>query len=128
MDIVILQARDNDQENTLNSQVFYQLPFFSQLDQPFSINSQTGEISTIRSLDYETRSQYILIVQAVDGPVDKRTGTATVTVNVNDVQDQVPLFVETSVSVTVDENVPIGNVVASLTVCFFLGVYVVPRL
>jgi hypothetical protein len=113
---LILQARDNDQADTLNSQVFYQLPSFGQSGLPFTINSQSGEISTLSPLNYETRSQYVFIVEAVDSPIDRRTGTATVTVNVNDLQDQVPLFVETSVTETVNENVPIGTAVALLTV------------
>lgn len=78
------------------------------------------------SLDYETQSLYVLIVQAIDSSIDRRTGTATVSIQVIDVQDNVPLFVETSVTAQVNENANIGTVVVSLTVSlsFFYSIFV----
>lgn len=55
-------------------------------------------------------------MQAIDSSIDRRTGTATVSIQVIDVQDNVPLFVETSVTAQVNENANIGTVVVSLTV------------
>lgn len=55
-------------------------------------------------------------MQAIDSSIDRRTGTATVSIQVIDVQDNVPLFVETSVTAQVNENANIGTVVISLTV------------
>ena len=82
----------------------------------FTINSVSGEISTTRSLDYESQSQYILIVEAIDSPIDRLTGTATVTVNVIDVQDSIPIFTQVSISTSVNENANLGSVVTSVTV------------
>ena len=83
----------------------------------FTINSQSGEISTLGFLDYETQSQYVLNVVASDSTqIDRRTGTTSVTINVRDVQDQVPLFVDTQVSTTVNENANVGTFIVSLTV------------
>ena len=76
----------------------------------------SGEISTTRSLDYESQSQYILIVEAIDSPIDRLTGTATVTVNVIDVQDSIPIFTQVSISTSVNENANLGSVVTSVTV------------
>ena len=76
----------------------------------------SGEISTTRSLDYESQSQYILIVEAIDSPIDRLTGTATVTVNVIDVQDSIPIFTQVSISTSVNENANLGSVVTSITV------------
>ncbi|WAQ95445.1 FAT4-like protein [Mya arenaria] len=101
-----VSANDIDQAGTVNSQVFYSLPNSNR----FTINSQTGQITVIGSLDYETQNQYVLIAEASDSAIDRRTGTATVTVNVRDIQDQVPLFVETSVSANVPESANIGTV------------------
>ena len=70
-------------------------------------------------MDYETQSQYILIVEAIDSPIDRRTGTATVTINVIDVQDEIPIFVQVTVSTTVNENANLGTVVAAVTVSIF---------
>ena len=82
----------------------------------FTINSQSGEISSTRTLDYEAQSQYVLIVEAIDSPVDRRTGTATVTINVLDVQDSIPIFTEVSISTSVNENANLGSVVTTVTV------------
>lgn len=109
-----MKASDNDEAETVRSQVFYSLPNSNR----FTINSQTGVISSIGSLDYETQSSYTLIVEAIDSAIDRRTGTATVNIQVNDVQDNVPLFVETAVSGNVFENANIGTVVVTLTVIY----------
>lgn len=70
----------------------------------FSINSNTGAITTVQPLDYETQRVHYFLVLARDNAVDSRTGTATVTVNVQDVQDSVPIFTETNYAVSVPEN------------------------
>lgn len=118
MAYVFPQATDNDQANTLNSQVFYRLPNTNQ----FTINQQTGAITTVSSLDYETRNQYVLIVEASDSAASPRTGTTTVTINVQDVQDRIPLFVETAVTASVRENAGTGTFVIAMTVSEAFGV------
>ena len=82
----------------------------------FTINSQSGEISTVQALDYESQSQYVLQVEAIDSAVDRRVGTSSVTVNVIDVQDEIPIFVQVSISTSVNENANLGTVVATVTV------------
>lgn len=109
----VLQAIDSDLDGSVNSQVFYSLPASSS----FSIDSTTGEISTIFPLDYESRNEYVFIVSAIDSALDSRTGTASVIISVIDVQDQIPRFIETTVSIEVAETTSVGTVVASLQVC-----------
>ncbi|KAH3873306.1 hypothetical protein DPMN_036538, partial [Dreissena polymorpha] len=105
-------ATDNDQAGTVNSQITYRLP---NINNRFTINANTGQISVIGSLDYETQSQYAFIVEAVDSASDSRTGTASVSIRVIDIQDNVPLFVETSVTVTVAESATIGTTIVRVT-------------
>ena len=110
---IVVQASDADEPNTPRSQVFYRLP---NTNNRFTIDGSTGEIRTTGPLDYETQNRYVFIVEASDSSVDQRTGTATVTINVQDLQDQIPLFVETSVQATILETASIGSLVATLTV------------
>lgn len=70
----------------------------------FTINSNTGAITTLQPLDYESQRTHYFLVLARDNAVDSRTGTATVTVNVQDVQDSVPIFAEPNYAVSVPEN------------------------
>jgi hypothetical protein len=65
----------------------------------FFVNSTTGELRLLSTLDYETLQNYNLTVIAVDGgttaPNSKRnTGTTTVSVTVQDVNDNAPVFSE----------------------------------
>ena len=84
----------------------------------FQINSLTGQISSRRSFDFEVQRVYTFTVLATDGAggSDARTGLATVTVNIRDLADNVPLFDVTSYTFYVDEgtiNANVGTVVVS---------------
>ncbi|MCV6609840.1 MAG: tandem-95 repeat protein, partial [Amphritea sp.] len=88
----------------------------------FAIDSATGEITTTATIDFETASQYVLTVEVSDGNL---TDTATVTVNVTDVNeapvaadDSTVVDEEGSVAVTVlanDADVDSSISVASVT-------------
>ncbi|KAK3608192.1 hypothetical protein CHS0354_039207 [Potamilus streckersoni] len=84
-------ATDADQPNTGNSELTYRLNLANNV---FAINPNTGQITTLQPLDYESQNQYIFEVLAVDRASDSRTGTVSVTVIVTDVQDSVPLFTQ----------------------------------
>ena len=78
--------------------------------QELSPGSYVGLISLRRPLDYEARSSYNLVLRAVDGgPDGARTSTTSVLVEVEDVQDQKPFFVNAPYSATVPENTPPGS-------------------
>jgi protocadherin Fat 4 len=53
------------------------------------LNVNTGAISLAGELDRETVTQYVLNVEATDGT---NVATATVTINVLDVNDNAPVF------------------------------------
>uniref|UniRef100_A0A8B9VJF9 Neural-cadherin n=1 Tax=Anas zonorhyncha TaxID=75864 RepID=A0A8B9VJF9_9AVES len=58
----------------------------------FSINENTGEISTNRRLDREKRSKWRFLVLATDESGEGLTGFADVVIEVRDVNDNAPLF------------------------------------
>ncbi|CAG5046278.1 unnamed protein product [Parnassius apollo] len=93
-----VHATDNDEG--VNAVVSYSMP--SNL--PFSIDNATGMISTNTELDYEDIKHYAFVVTATDGAIDKRLGTASVTVQVQDVPDEAPIFAQPLYSVHVPEN------------------------
>ncbi|KAL5018742.1 hypothetical protein ScPMuIL_004464 [Solemya velum] len=103
-----VNAGDADEQGTGRSQVTYRLQ--STL---FTINSATGEIRTVQPLDYETQTQHILDVQALDSAPDARSTFVKVTVNVNDVQDSVPLFTQDLYEVSVPEG-SVGAIVTTV--------------
>ncbi len=68
-----------------------------------------GIVTLQRPLDYEQRSAYTLQLRATDGasdPAKRLSSTARVAVQVTDVQDQPPVFLNAPYSATVPENSP----------------------
>ncbi|XP_041364040.1 cadherin-99C-like [Gigantopelta aegis] len=96
-----VMATDADEPNTANSQIAYR----NFLDSSsFIVNSESGQITTIEPLDWETKRVYLLLVVARDAAFDSRSSTATVTINVVDRPDSIPVFVETNYEASVPEN------------------------
>ncbi|CAK1579521.1 unnamed protein product [Parnassius mnemosyne] len=93
-----VHATDNDEG--VNALVNYSIP----TNLPFSIDNSTGMISTNTELDYEDIKHYAFVVTATDGAIDKRLGTASVTVQVQDVPDEAPIFPQPLYTVHVPEN------------------------
>ncbi|XP_039627581.1 protocadherin-15b isoform X1 [Polypterus senegalus] len=104
------QVKATDPDAGLNGQVRYSLLNHNGL---FRINSN-GSIYTSVPLDRETRSQYDLIVEASDGAVDPRRTTITLSIKVLDIDDNSPVFSQTSYTVNLPENSPVGTVILRL--------------
>ncbi|KAJ1528348.1 hypothetical protein ONE63_006768 [Megalurothrips usitatus] len=78
-----------------------------------------GMVTLQRPLDYEQRSAYTLQLRATDAasdPSKRLSSTARVAVQVTDVQDQPPVFLNAPYSATVPEGSPPGTVVATIRV------------
>lgn len=80
----------------------------------FKIDPDSGKTYTKVKLDREEQSQYIFDVQAIDKGLPPKTGTATVIVNVQDLNDN-PMKFTRLFSVNVTENVPVGTFVIQVT-------------
>uniref|UniRef100_A0A8C5QZ91 Cadherin 1 n=1 Tax=Leptobrachium leishanense TaxID=445787 RepID=A0A8C5QZ91_9ANUR len=79
-------------------------------------DTNDGILTTAKGLDFETRKQYVLqvTVENVDPfTAQLPTSTATVTVNVEDV-NEAPYFEPTIIRVSVSEDLPLGEKVVSL--------------
>ncbi|PKU35736.1 hypothetical protein llap_13959 [Limosa lapponica baueri] len=91
--LVTVQALDRDEGP--NGTVAYAITEGNILD-TFHIDSTTGQIRTVKELDYEiSHGRYTLIVTATDQcPIISRrlTSTTTVLVNLNDINDNCPTF------------------------------------
>uniref|UniRef100_A0A4W5NWP6 FAT atypical cadherin 1a n=1 Tax=Hucho hucho TaxID=62062 RepID=A0A4W5NWP6_9TELE len=83
---------------------------------PFTIDPIRGEVKVARQLDRETTSGYTLTVVASDSGVPARSSSATVNIDVSDVNDNPPLFSPANYSLIVQENRPMGTSVVQLIV------------
>lgn len=104
--VISVQAYDADTP-PFNSQVRY---FLKEGDADlFRINASTGEISLLRTLDRESQAEYTLTLVAMDTGSPPLTGTGTVRVIVQDMNDHSPQFERQSYRAIVAENVPPGT-------------------
>ncbi|XP_070544624.1 protocadherin Fat 4-like isoform X2 [Ptychodera flava] len=89
-----------DMDEGLNGQVVYSvLPPF---DSNFNISS-SGEVTTSAKLDRETQESYEIDIQASDSSLTPRMTTMRVTVHVNDINDNLPVFAESNFVGSINE-------------------------
>ena len=72
----------------------------------FAIVSTSGQLKTKAALRFETKSAYSVTVTVSDG---KLTDTINLTINVNNVNRGGPAFTEDSITLSVEEGVPVGT-------------------
>ncbi|ERE87237.1 cadherin-23 [Cricetulus griseus] len=106
--VVWLNCTDNDVG--LNAELSYFITG-GNVDGKFSVGYRDAVVRTVVGLDRETTAAYTLVLEAIDnGPVGKRrTGTATVFVTVLDVNDNRPIFLQSSYEASVPEDIPEGH-------------------
>ncbi|OQR66385.1 protein dachsous-like [Tropilaelaps mercedesae] len=97
----LYSAHAEDADSGENGRVTYAL---AEESDSFKVIARTGAIMLKRSLDFELRQQYHLIVLARDGGRPQRTGNTTLIVEVQDINDNAPVFEHESYRVTVVES------------------------
>lgn len=70
----------------------------------FKIHGKTGEIKTIKALDYEDMKEHILIIEAKDEEKNARTSLFSVVISVDDVNDHKPVFLKSDFEAEVNVN------------------------
>ncbi|XP_054144389.1 cadherin-23 [Melozone crissalis] len=109
-DFKVVRLNCTDADIGLNAELSYFITGGNQ-DGKFSVGFRDGVVRTVVSLDRETVASYTLILEAIDnGPAgNRRTGTATVYVTVLDVNDNRPIFLQSSYEVSVPEDIPAAS-------------------
>ncbi|KAB5571510.1 hypothetical protein PHYPO_G00225740 [Pangasianodon hypophthalmus] len=110
--VMHIQAIDADSGN--NAHLEYLLtdtsPSF-----PFIINNSTGWITVSMELDRETTEFYTFGVEARDHGVPVMSSSASVSVTVLDVNDNVPTFTQKLYNLKINEDAPVGASVLTVT-------------
>ncbi|XP_013776929.1 protocadherin Fat 4-like, partial [Limulus polyphemus] len=75
----------------------------------FVVNRTTGSVILVSSLDYEVRDQYKFTVFADDGGNPQRTGSATVVIKVQNINEYTPEFVGLPYDFWAEENAIAGT-------------------
>lgn len=83
----------------------------------FDVERDTGRVLVTGFVDREDTTSYTFSIVAEDGGDPPRQATARVTVTVEDVNDNAPLFVMDFYEGFINEEIPTGNVTNVLRVC-----------
>ncbi|NWT73522.1 CAD19 protein, partial [Prunella himalayana] len=82
----------------------------------FSVEPKTGVIRMASQMDRETKDQYLVIIQAKDmvGQPGAFSATATVTINLSDINDNPPEFQQRLYYMSVSEEAPVGTTIGKV--------------
>uniref|UniRef100_A0A667XAH2 Cadherin domain-containing protein n=1 Tax=Myripristis murdjan TaxID=586833 RepID=A0A667XAH2_9TELE len=105
--LIQMQARDAD--DGVNSDISYSILTSERGSQLVSVDPKSGLVITAATLDRETEAELWFLVVAVDGGEPALSSTATVTVVVEDVNDNEPVFQQQLYSVSIPEHTRIGS-------------------
>uniref|UniRef100_A0A8C3A6Y3 Protocadherin-16 n=1 Tax=Cyclopterus lumpus TaxID=8103 RepID=A0A8C3A6Y3_CYCLU len=104
----LIQMRTRDADEGVNSDVRYSIPK-SNWGGLVSIDPESGLVTTAAALDRETQAEVRFLVVAADGGEPALSSTATVTVLVEDVNDNEPVFQQQLYNVSVPEHSDVGS-------------------
>uniref|UniRef100_A0A8C8JQR9 Protocadherin Fat 4 n=1 Tax=Oncorhynchus tshawytscha TaxID=74940 RepID=A0A8C8JQR9_ONCTS len=103
--IITVMARDDDLGS--NGQLSYMLSGGNE-EGAFSLSSN-GQLILTQTMDREAQGNYTLVITATDSGSPPLSGTGTVTVLVDDVNDNVPVFTSSTFHTTIAEDAPTGT-------------------
>lgn len=114
----VVDVEATDKDDGANAVVTYHIVKQEPSSTPpvFIIDADTGSISLAEKLDYGKAKRYTLEVEGQDGGTPVLTGSATVTVWVEDVNDNAPVFSKDQYDVSVYENLAGGTALVFLEV------------
>ncbi|XP_019482771.1 PREDICTED: protocadherin Fat 2 [Hipposideros armiger] len=108
----VIQLLASDQDSGKNRDVSYQIvEDGSDVSEFFQINGSTGEMSTVRELDYEAQQHFHVKVRAMDRGDPPLTGETLVVVGVSDINDNPPEFRQPQYEASVSELATCGHLV-----------------
>merc|ERR1711871_340230 len=87
-DILVCTTNGDDVCNDPDDKQSHQFSIVSPDDLPFSIDVETGQLSTTDNLDHEEDPEYSLTIAVTDDGVGKKEDTATWTITVTDVNEK----------------------------------------
>ncbi|XP_075791073.1 cadherin-23 isoform X6 [Pelodiscus sinensis] len=110
----VLQVTATDADSGLNQHLSYRIESGAQ--DKFLINADSGVIRVANiTIDREERDTYRLTVLAVDQGMPPLSGTATINILVDDINDYRPEFIRLIQTVSVPESAVPGTIIAEVT-------------
>ncbi|CAL8304772.1 unnamed protein product [Arctogadus glacialis] len=114
LDTIVVVVRASDSDEGVNGEVTYGLDHISDSGNVFSLDSKSGEVRVIGSIDYEEESSYEIQISAKDGL--GLASYSTLMIDVTDVNDNAPEIYLKSLTNPIAEDVPPGTEVGIINV------------
>ncbi|XP_032741307.1 protocadherin alpha-2-like [Rattus rattus] len=115
---LVIKLNASDADEGANSEIVYSLSsdVSSTTRTKFQIDANSGEIRTTGELDYEEKTSYEIQIIASDKGTPSMSGHCKISVKLMDINDNTPEVSITSLSLPVQENAPLGAVIALISV------------
>ncbi|XP_048187606.1 protocadherin alpha-5-like [Perognathus longimembris pacificus] len=115
---LVIKLNASDADEGINKEIVYSFSnlVLDEVKSKFIINSTSGEIKVKGELDYEDRKLYEIYIDAADRSPFPLTGHCKVIVKLVDVNDNAPAMAITSLFSPVQEDAPVGTVIALVSV------------
>jgi protocadherin-16/23 len=108
-------AHARDKDSGANGVVRYKIINNSATGSLFSIDPKLGHLTLTRRLDYETTQRHSLIITATDTGIPPLSANLTVLVEVQDVNDNPPVFERNEYGKTVEESRAVNSQIIQVT-------------
>ncbi|XP_058040715.1 protocadherin-16 isoform X3 [Ahaetulla prasina] len=109
--LLTLRATDHDAGD--NGRISYSLAA-GDPEEDFALDPLTGQLSTVQGLDRERKATYMLTTQACDNGSPARCASTAIQVQVLDLNDNTPHFMQEAYTTEVPEDLPVGAPVLQL--------------
>lgn len=112
----VIRLKVTDRDEGKNAQVSLEIVGGNEGGE-FRVNAETGMLYTALPLDAEEKAFYTLTVSAIDqgNTGTRKQSSAKVKINVQDTNDNDPIFEQTNVTIWVDENEHAGTTVTKVS-------------
>ncbi|XP_050411638.1 protocadherin Fat 4 [Patella vulgata] len=104
-----------DKDKGANAALSYRLAESNSQDVKDTFKFESNQLKLKSELDYETATIYNIVAEVYDGGPLKRTTTVQITVNVEDFDDNIPEWPETTLYGSVSETAPLGTIILNAT-------------
>ncbi|XP_075466227.1 protocadherin Fat 1 isoform X4 [Ascaphus truei] len=111
----VIRVKAVDLDSGSNGHVSYVLAHPQEIKALFSVDMETGWVTTLTELDHEKMSKYSIVIVAYDHGDKVLSSSTIIEVTVTDVNDNPPRFTAEIYKGTVSEDDPPGGVIAILS-------------
>ena len=109
----VVKVQANDTDIGMAGEVHYSI-VSGNVGDTFTLDANSGEITVNGDIDRETRDVYQLVIAATDFGIPSLSAESMVHIRIDDINDNSPIFIPSSYSVTVLENVTINHLLITV--------------